>query len=134
MYVHAVRSIVATLLVVLLFSGASLACGFSQLQQAKPLCTSASADHAAMSMSCEHCRGVNRPAATSACGMSNDTSAIPMRARANEDTWHSLTNQHPTTVAQMVSVSPDITVSDGWRKDPPGTIAALHPLFVSLRI
>ncbi|MEO6801636.1 MAG: hypothetical protein ABI197_00170 [Granulicella sp.] len=135
------RSIVATLLAVLLLSGASWAsvcdasCG---LQQAKSSCAAAPAatTHAAMSMSmsCEHCRGLHQAAATAPCGTMDCSPAVLLRAFANEEVRHALTTLQGNVVDRIAITPSGAAVAMSGRRNPPGTLSAFPPLLVSRRI
>jgi hypothetical protein len=106
------------------------------LLQTKSSCAPASATtaHTAMSMHCEHCRGLDQAAATAPCGTMNCGPAVLLRSFANEDVRHALMPSQGNVVDRVAIAPPGATVTTSWRKNPPGSISALPPLLISLRI
>jgi hypothetical protein len=136
-----VRSIIASLLAVLLLCGASwgYACGLAcQSPQAK-MCAQAAMAHASMAMDCDHCPGHagHTVSASMACGTMmtcGDTALLHARADVDEDASHLLASPHWVVTSLTLVLPASVVAVDDRRSDPPRDISAFHPLLVSLRV
>jgi hypothetical protein len=133
MHVQGMKSMVASLLALLLLCGASWTsvCGLScQLHQAKMVCAPT-----AMSMVCAHCHHTHhQDAVTTACAMMDCSATLPLQFRGDEGVLLSLANLYQVQTVQVVPAPTERAVFASWRRNPPGKISGFHPLLVSLRV
>jgi hypothetical protein len=136
------RHIVASILTVLLLSGAAWAsaCDLSCQLQTKAACASGSmeqsANHAAMAMDCDHCGHAHAAMhlASAGCPPMMCDHASLQTARSVETAHALLEAPQQIVLGPVVLAVPHSFQSDGHKLDPPRYASAFHPLFVSLRV